>query len=80
MITIINNSVIASPGAVFRLEVGDNPILGSGSIRLDPIPAPFNFICAKGTPTLSQWGLITLALSMVIVGILGIRQKSRSLD
>ncbi len=51
--TFINNSVIASPNGIFRLEVGNNPILGFGSIRPDPIPAPFNYICSKGTPTLS---------------------------
>lgn len=61
----LNNGHVNSPGGVF--SVIGNALTGIGIVRGGPIPAKESELCPL-VPTVSQWGLIILALLLMVVG------------
>lgn len=77
---LTNDGVISTPNGTFALTSGSNAVVGSGTVNNGPIPATSALGACNTTtpvPTLSQWGLILLALTFLCIGGIVIHHRTR---
>ncbi len=69
--SVTNNGRFITPSG--SISFSPNPMVNNGTIVSGVIPTN-DSLCNESIPTLSQWAVILLLISVLIVGVIGIRE------